>query len=264
DDEIDGTWEAPRIDNPACKDIAGCGPWTAPMVPNPAYKGIWRAPLVDNPNYRGKWEPRKIPNPEYFEETHPYKLTPIGNLALELWSMVDSIVFDNFLITSDQSIAKQYADQIWYPKSVLEGQAISAASESVIDAIVKATKDRPWLWAVYLIAILLPIVILVVFCWSRKSPVKSTDGIKKKTDEVEPDSTEQQLSSGEHDEETEEIEIDEQQMKRNVTSTAGKDALENDDEGQAEEATATETSENTNQSSSPSASSKSRRRLRKE
>ncbi|CAF3614176.1 unnamed protein product [Rotaria socialis] len=266
DDEIDGTWEAPRIDNPACKDIAGCGPWTAPMVPNPAYNGIWRAPLVDNPNYRGKWEPRKIPNPEYFEETHPYKLTPIGNLALELWSMVDSIVFDNFLITSDQSIAKQYADQIWYPKSVLEGQAISAASESVIDAIVKATKDRPWLWAVYLIAILLPIVILVVFCWSRKSSaVKSTDGIKKKTDEAEPDSTEQQLSSGENDEETEEIEIDEQQMKRNVTSTAGKDALENDDEGQEEEeeeeVNATETSENTNKSSSPSASNKSRRRL---
>ena len=51
DEEIDGTWEAPRIDNPACKDAPGCGPWSAPMVPNPAYKGPWRAPLVDNPNY---------------------------------------------------------------------------------------------------------------------------------------------------------------------------------------------------------------------
>ncbi|CAF4107368.1 unnamed protein product [Rotaria sp. Silwood2] len=266
DDEIDGIWEAPSIDNPVCKDSPGCGEWTAPMVPNPAYRGHWRAPLVDNPNYRGKWEPRKIPNPDYFEETHPYKLTPIGGLALELWSMVDGVVFDNFLITSDQSIAKQYGDQIWYSKSVLEGKAISAASESVIDAIVKATKDRPWLWAVYLVAILLPLIILVVFCWSRKPTSKAKDGLKKKTDEVEPDSNEQQLlTSADNDEETEEIEIDEQQVKSNVTNVSGKDALENEDEGQEEEVNVIETNEDeSNKSSSPSTSNSARRRVRKE
>ncbi|CAF0935013.1 unnamed protein product [Rotaria sordida] len=276
DDEIDGVWEAPKIDNPLCKDAPGCGEWTAPMVPNPAYKGAWRAPLVDNPNYRGKWEPRKIPNPDYFEETHPYKLTPIGSLALELWSMVDGVVFDNFLLTSDQSIAKQYADQLWYPKSILEGKAISSASDSVIDAIVRATKERPWLWAVYLVAILLPIILLFVFCWSKKSTKKLTDGSKKKKDEVEQDSNEQQqlLTSADNDEETEEIEIDEQQVKSNVTNVSGKDALENDDEGQdaeeeqeeeedeEEEVNAAETNEDeSNKSSSPSASNKARRRL---
>jgi hypothetical protein len=51
DSDIDGTWEAPSIDNPLCKDAPGCGEWTAPMIPNPLYKGPWRAPLVDNPNY---------------------------------------------------------------------------------------------------------------------------------------------------------------------------------------------------------------------
>ena len=182
--------------------------------------------------FQGKWEARKIPNPDYFEETHPYKLSPIGSLALELWSMVDSVVFDNFVITSDQSIAKQYADQIWYPKSVLEGKAISSASESVIDAIVKATKDRPWLWAVYLVAVLLPLIILFVFCWSRKSTKKPVNVLKKKTDEVEQDSNEQPLLTQTEDdeEETEEIEINEQQTTRTVTNVTGKDALENEDE----------------------------------
>ena len=187
---------------------------------------------------QGKWEPRKIPNPDYFEETHPYKLTPIGSLALELWSMVDGVVFDNFLITSDQSIAKQYADQIWYPKSILEGKAISSASESVIDAIVNATKDRPWLWAVYLVAILLPLIILIVFCWSKKSPKKSSDALKKKTDEIQPDTNEQQTSTKtdeEDDEETEEIEINEQETKRNVPNVTGKDALENEEEEEQQE-----------------------------
>jgi hypothetical protein len=51
DAEIDGTWEAPSIDNPLCKDAPGCGEWNAPTIPNPLYKGPWRAPLVENPNY---------------------------------------------------------------------------------------------------------------------------------------------------------------------------------------------------------------------
>jgi len=200
--------------------------------------------------------------------------------------MVDGVVFDNFIITSDQSIAKQYDDQIWYPKSVLEGKAISAASESVVDAIVKATKDRPWLWAVYLVAILLPLIILFVFCWSRKSTKKpKVDGLKKKTDAVEQDSNEQQVltRNDEDDDETEEIEIDEQQIKRTVTTTAGKDALENEDEEEEEEEVpvrsfsliffiflflfikVVETNEDeSNKNSSPSAGNKPRRRLRKE
>ncbi|CAF3954940.1 unnamed protein product [Adineta steineri] len=269
DDEIDGTWEAPRIDNPLCNDAPGCGEWKSPMIPNPAYKGIWRAPLVDNPNYRGKWEARRIPNPDYFEENHPFKLTPIGSVALELWSMVDGIVFDNFIITSDQALAKQYGDQIWYPKSVLEGKAISAASDSVVDAVLRATRERPWLWAVFLVAILLPLIILFVFCWGKKSPKKSVSGQKKKTDEAEQDSNEQQVltrNNNDDEDETEEAEeIDEQQIKRRVTTPTGKDALENDNEGQAEEedTNVVETNEDDNNKNS-SPSGKTRRRLRKE
>ena len=151
--------------------------------------------------------------------------------------MVDAVVFDNFLITSDQSIAKQYGDQIWYPKSVLEGKAISSASESVIDAVIRATKDRPWLWAVYLVAILLPIIILFVFCWSRKSTKKpSVDGSKKKTDAVTPDSNEQQVltTPDDDEEEAEEIEIDDQPSAGTATNATGKDALESEEQDEQE------------------------------
>jgi hypothetical protein len=152
--------------------------------------------------------------------------------------MVDGVVFDNFIITSDQSIAKQYGDQIWYPKTVLEGKAISSASESVIDAVIRATKDRPWLWAVYLVAILLPLIILFVFCWSRKSTKKpSVDGLKKKTDAVEPDSNEQQVLNRpdeDEDEEVEEIEIDDAPTTGTTTNVTGKDALESEEQDEQE------------------------------
>ena len=35
DDEEDGEWEAPMVDNPAYK-----GPWKPKMIPNPAYKCV--------------------------------------------------------------------------------------------------------------------------------------------------------------------------------------------------------------------------------
>ena len=52
DDEMDGDWEAPLLENPACKDAPGCGPWTKPTIDNPAFKGKWRAPMIANPAYK--------------------------------------------------------------------------------------------------------------------------------------------------------------------------------------------------------------------
>ncbi len=120
-------------------------------------------------------------------------MTPIGSLALELWSLVDGIVFDNFLLTSDQSIAKQYADQLWDPKSILEGRPVSpstsSSSKTVLDTIIDATKRRPWLLAVYVSGILLPIlliIILLAYCLLRKSKTKKTSKrTNKKNDDYE-------------------------------------------------------------------------------
>ena len=184
--------------------------------------------------------------------------------------MVDNVVFDNFLITSDQSVAKRFADEIWYPKSILEGKAISAASESVIDAIVNATKDRPWLWAVYLVAILLPLVILFVFCWTKKSPKKTPEGIRKKTDESVADVNERLTSSRtnddeENDEDIEEIDTRQAESKSRTAPVSSKDALEDDaEDGETAEPEETNDETTTNLNASPSAASKARRRVRKE
>lgn len=77
DTEMDGEWEPPLIDNPACANAVGCGPWEPPLINNPEYKGKWRAPLIDNPNYKGKWRPRKIPNPDYYEDKQPFKMQAV-------------------------------------------------------------------------------------------------------------------------------------------------------------------------------------------
>jgi len=178
DDETDGQWEAPKLDNPKCKNAPGCGKWSAPMIENPKYKGKWRAPLIENPNYQGVWEPRKIANPDYFEDNDPFRsLTPFSAIGLELWSMTENIYFDNFLITDDKSVADQFAKDSWVLKKSLE-TINSRSSDSVIDGLVNAANEKPWLWALYLLVILLPIVIIAVFCCG-KSPSKPQASNKK-------------------------------------------------------------------------------------
>lgn len=150
--------------------------------------------------FKGVWKPRKIPNPNYFEDIHPYQLTPIGSVALEIWSMVDGIVFDNFLITSDQAVAKQYADKLWDPKSILEGRSIpsssstsrSTSSKNILDTIINATNKRPWLWAVYVAVIILPIILLIgIYCWLREPNTnKNRYKRKKKKDDYTEDEDE--------------------------------------------------------------------------
>jgi calnexin len=199
DIETDGEWEAAKIENPACKDAPGCGKWSAPMITNPAYKGKWLAPLIDNVNYQGKWEPRMIPNPNYFEETDPFsKLLSFDTIGLELWSMTDDIYFDNFIITDDESVSNQFSLDSWAIKKDLE--STSSSSDSVIDALTKATHDKPWLWALYVLVVLVPVVLIVVFCCGSK---KTTDS--KKTDAVVPDEeTEEVVNEPEEQEESDE------------------------------------------------------------
>jgi len=129
DDSTDGEWEPPKIDNPKCKS-GGCGKWSPPNIENPKYKGKWTPPLIENPNYQGKWEPRKLPNPEFFEDNDPFKsLKPFSAVGLELWSMTDNVYFDNFVITEEQKLAEQFAEENWSVKSKLEAEQAEKKAE---------------------------------------------------------------------------------------------------------------------------------------
>merc|ERR1711879_205510 len=111
DEEEDGEWEPPIIENPVCK--VGCGKWEAPKISNPEYKGKWRAPKIDNPEYKGTWKPRQIDNPNYFVDETPCILPKIDAVGIDIWTMSKGIVFDNILVSTDYAKAKSFADQSW-------------------------------------------------------------------------------------------------------------------------------------------------------
>jgi calnexin len=125
DEEDDGKWEAPMVDNPKCAKV-GCGVWTAPTIHNPAYKGKWTAPLIDNPKYIGDWSPRMIDNPEFYEMSKA-SLLPIRAVGLEIWTMDQGVVFDNIYIGNDIAAAKKYADETFGKKKITEEAAEKAS-----------------------------------------------------------------------------------------------------------------------------------------
>ncbi|KAL3215902.1 hypothetical protein MRX96_033374 [Rhipicephalus microplus] len=181
DDDMDGDWEPPLVNNPKCEAV-GCGEWKPPMISNPRYKGKWRAPLVDNPNYKGKWKPRKIPNPDFFEDQNPFRMTAIAAVGLELWSMSDGILFDNIIITDDTVVADQWAADTW----VLKKEAGDLETDGMFMRLVKYTNKYPWLWAVYVIVLGLPLVLIITFCCSssQDKKVSAAAAQHKKSDDA--------------------------------------------------------------------------------
>uniref|UniRef100_A0A8C6T3W0 Calmegin n=1 Tax=Neogobius melanostomus TaxID=47308 RepID=A0A8C6T3W0_9GOBI len=211
DEEMDGEWEAPQIPNPVCETALGCGEWKRPMINNPQYKGKWKAPLVDNPNYQGVWKPRKIQNPEFFEDLHPFRMSPFRAIGLELWSMTSDIYFDNFIVTSHKEVADRWASDSWGLKKLVA----SANEPGIFAQLMIAAEERPWLWIVYVLTVGLPVGLMVLFCWPKKT--EENDYVYKKVD----------LPSEDVEEEEEEEEEDE--------AALGEDqGAENGDAAQAE------------------------------
>ncbi|GBB96714.1 hypothetical protein RclHR1_02810032 [Rhizophagus clarus] len=129
DDDEDGDWIAPSIPNPKCEEAPGCGEWKRPMKSNPNYKGKWYPPEIDNPAYKGPWAPRKIPNPDYFEDLHPSNFEKIAAIGFELWTMQNSILFDNIYIGHSEEDAKKFAEETWVVKYKIEKDAEDLASK---------------------------------------------------------------------------------------------------------------------------------------
>lgn len=120
DDEADGDWEPPMVDNPKCQ--VGCGPWERPVVRNEAYKGKWVPPLIENPAFKGLWTPRQIANPLFFEDEHPHNMDAIAGVGFELWTMTDEIMFDNIYVGLEKEGAFEFAESSWRIKREAENQ----------------------------------------------------------------------------------------------------------------------------------------------
>ena len=189
DDDMDGAWEPPMIPNPVCEEV-GCGEWSPPLISNPNYKGKWSPPMVANPDYKGIWKPRRIPNPDYFEDTEPYKMTSIGAIGFELWTMTEDVHFDNVIITRELAVANNFAFEGWLKKYELQRKTDGTYLPGWVTYFTDMANDYPYLWLLYTTIVTLPLIFLFCICCrtkDRSSPPRDETAQRKKTDEPSPD-----------------------------------------------------------------------------
>ncbi|OCT59353.1 hypothetical protein XELAEV_18000774mg [Xenopus laevis] len=89
------------------------GEWEPPVIQNPEYKGEWKPRQIDNPDYKGKWIHPEIDNPEYTPDDTLYSYDSFGVLGLDLWQVKSGTIFDNFLMTNDEKHAEEYGNETW-------------------------------------------------------------------------------------------------------------------------------------------------------
>jgi len=112
-------WEQPEhIPDPDAKkpddwDDDMDGEWEPPMIDNPAYKGEWKPKQIDNPNYKGEWVHPEIDNPDYSPDDSLYKYTDIGAVGFDLWQVKSGTIFDNLLVTDSVEEAEEHAKKTW-------------------------------------------------------------------------------------------------------------------------------------------------------
>jgi len=111
-DDIPAEIPDPDAETPDDWDEEEDGEWEPPMIDNPEYKGEWKAPMIDNPDYKGPWEHPMIDNPSYAPETYA-KYDSLTTVGFELWTVNAGSIFDNILVTDDKAYADAQAEKTW-------------------------------------------------------------------------------------------------------------------------------------------------------
>merc|ERR1711953_164356 len=105
----------PEASKPEDWDDEMDGEWEPPMIDNPEYKGEWKPRQIDNPEYKGKWVHPEIDNPEYDADDAKDigKYAENCKIGFDLWQVKSGTIFDNMMITDDPAEAKAAGEALW-------------------------------------------------------------------------------------------------------------------------------------------------------
>ena len=134
-DDIPSEIPDPEAQRPDDWDEEEDGAWEAPMIDNPAYKGPWKAKMIDNPEYKGEWKHPMIPNPDFVEDKNLHvRCKDCTHIGFELWQVMSGTIFDDIIVTDSFEEAKQYAEDSFLKKVEKE--------KEMYEKVEKEERDR--------------------------------------------------------------------------------------------------------------------------
>lgn len=135
-DDIPEEIPDPDAEKPDDWDDEDDGEWEPPMIDNPEYKGEWKPKMIDNPDYKGKWVHPMIPNPDYKEDPNMYKVCRDGctHVGFELWQVKTGTLFDDIIVTDSVEEAEEYAKNTFFKKKDAEKEMYDKIQEKKQEA----------------------------------------------------------------------------------------------------------------------------------
>jgi len=108
----------PEAEKPDDWDDEDDGEWEAPMIDNPDFQGEWKAKMIDNPEYKGKWVHPMIANPAYKYDDSMHAVCKDGctHVGFEIWQVKTGTLFDDIIVTDDIEEAKKFAEATFFKK----------------------------------------------------------------------------------------------------------------------------------------------------
>jgi len=130
-DDIPAEIPDPDANKPDDWDNEEDGEWEAPMVDNPDYKGPWRPKMIPNPDYKGPWEHPMIPNPKYKADDQLHAVCAKGctHVGFEIWQVKTGTMFDDIIVTDSLEEAQKYAEETFFKKKPGEVKMFDEAEE---------------------------------------------------------------------------------------------------------------------------------------
>lgn len=124
-DDVPAEIPDPDVAKPEDWDDEDDGEWEPPVVDNPDYKGPWAPKMIDNPDYKGAWVQPRIPNPDYKFNDKMYAVCPDGcsHVGFELWQVKAGTIFDDIIVTDSLEEAQAFAEETFF-KKVLDEKAM--------------------------------------------------------------------------------------------------------------------------------------------
>lgn len=121
----------PDATKPEDWDDEDDGEWEPPMIDNPEYKGEWKPKMIDNPEYKGKWEHPMIDNPDYKYDEEMYAVCKDGctHVGFELWQVTSGTMFDDIIVTDSLEEAQKFAEETFFKKKDAEKEMYDKIQE---------------------------------------------------------------------------------------------------------------------------------------
>jgi calreticulin len=142
-DDIPAEIPDPDAEMPEDWDEEEDGTWEPPMIDNPEYKGPWKPKMIDNPDYKGPWVHPTIPNPEYSEDKELYvRCKDCTHVGFELWQVASGTIFDNIIVTDSLEEAKAFADATYFKNIEAEKEMYKKVEEEKAAAAKKEAEEK--------------------------------------------------------------------------------------------------------------------------